>query len=117
MLPNTILYILLGIPVFMYFMIATMWPLYLAGMNLKRNKDKLTWETKIIAYPLFVFGLFWDMIFNFTYGTIIYIEIPKELLFTARCERHLKTKSFRGKIAHWHCSKWLNPFDPDGTHC
>lgn len=109
---------LLWLPVILYGLIFTMWPMYLAGMNLKRNKDKLSWETKLVAYPFFFLGLFWDVVFNFIYGTVIYIEPPKELLFTKRCQRHLKGDGWRQKVAHWHCSKWLNPFDPDDEgHC
>ena len=115
---DDLLTIIAWLPVVLYGLIATMWPLYLAGMNMKRNRDKLTWETKLVAYPVFAFGLLWDVVFNMIYGTVVYLEIPREGLFTKRCQRHLKSTDWRQKVAHWHCHVWLNPFDPDEEgHC
>ena len=63
-----------------------------------------------------VVGIIFDVVFNFTIGTFIYWELPKEWLFTSRCHRHKlgDPGSKRCKLAHWVC-KQLNQIDPG--HC
>lgn len=89
-----------------------------------------------------------DVFLNLTVGTLVFVElspiltkrigagqrvklfrwvwIPKtdytfhypELLFTARCSRHLDSGSgWRYKIAVWFCRNWLDPFDLNNRHC
>ena len=86
-------------------------------MNLKANKNELTKTVKVIGYPLLFIGLIFDIAFNLIVGSIVFIEPPKEWLFTNRCIRHIKRSNFRGKVARWFCRNFLNPFDPSGTHC
>lgn len=96
------------------------WVQYLSIMNLKRNRDKLTKPAKVIAYPLLVIGLITDMIYNIVVGSILFVEPPKELLFTSRLKRHInESTGWKQKLALWFCKNFLNPFDPDpdGNHC
>lgn len=58
-----------------------------------------------------------DVLFNFVFGTVSFLELPQEWLFTYRCSRHLKDRGWRGKIARWFCRNFMDPFDPDGRHC
>lgn len=104
------------IPV-VYLFIASMWSQYLAVMNMKRNHKKLTLTAKLWAYPIAAAALISDVLFNFIFGTVAFIELPQEWLFTYRCSRHLNDSGWRGKIARWFCRNFMDPFDPDGRHC
>lgn len=56
--------------------------------RLKDQKDAFGW---IIKVPIFLFiflGALSDVVFNATWGTIIFRELPHEWLFTARLKRH-----------------------------
>ena len=109
----------LGGSLSVFLFIAYTWVMYLAVMNLKRNKEALTPITKVFAYPMLAFGLVADMIFNFTIGSRMFLEIPQELLLTTRLKRHLEDhrKDWRDRNANWFCQHFLNPFDPSGNHC
>lgn len=79
------------------------WGVYLSIMQLKYARDKgtLTLGSKIFVYPWLVFWLALDIAFNLVIGTILFLEPPREVLFTSRVSR-------------------LNddpPFDPAGRHC
>lgn len=101
----------------------TTWTLYLAVMNLKMERDRLklegkdfTIEQKIFGYPMLLIGLCMDVVMNFFVGTILFLEIPKEMLLTTRCQRHMKDDTKRGKMARWICKHFLDPFEIGG-HC
>jgi len=87
-------------------------------MNLKRNKDSLTWVTKPFAYPFLWIGTVLDILFNFTIGIAMFLEIPQEWLLTARLNRHLTDRSddWRDVVADWFAKHFLDPFDPSGFH-
>lgn len=109
--------IILYIIATLYGIMLTTWLYYLAVMNMSRNKDKITLPAKFFAYPILYIGLVWDVIMNATIGTICFLELPKEWLFTPRCSRHIKDTGWRGKMAKFWCSTFLNPFDPSDKHC
>lgn len=100
-----------------YLAFAAMWLQYLAVMNLKENRSKLTVAAKLWAYPMLWIGLVSDALFNFVIGTVAYIELPREILFTTRCNRHLGDRGWRGSVARWFCRNFMDPFDPAGRHC
>jgi hypothetical protein len=102
---------------FIYLFFLTTWIFYLAIMNLKRNRSEITFVAKLFAYPTVVVGWLWDCVFNIVVGTILFLELPRELLFSERCERHLKDDSWRGREARFWCRNLLDPFDPSGIHC
>jgi hypothetical protein len=97
------------------------WSFYLALCPLKRARDdgKLTKAARIFAYPLLAVFMVLDVVFNLTLGSVFFLELPHELLFTARLQRHLKDdqRSWRYKVADWLCRNMLDPFDPSGSHC
>jgi len=111
------IYLIYGI--LAYLSIGITWIFYLAVMNLSRNKAHLTPVSKCFAYPMLGIGLVADMLFNFLWGTILFLEIPQELLMTARLKRHLNDHrlDWRDRNANWFCRNFLNPFDPSGDHC
>jgi hypothetical protein len=69
----------------------------------------------ILAPPLVFFGLL-DVVFNVTFGTIMFLELPSFHLitFSKRCEFHMADNNWRGSIAGAYCFL-LNTFIPD--HC
>jgi hypothetical protein len=51
-----------------------------------------------------------DVLFNLTFGTLLYRELPRELLFTSRCKRHIVGTGSRQRMAaFW--QRQLNPWD------
>ena len=95
------------------------WTMYLAVMNLKRNRDKATTTAKVFAYPMIAVGLIIDVLFNVFIGSLLFLELPQfdRLLFTARLSYHKDDGNWRQSIARWFCDNFLNPFDPTGEHC
>jgi len=75
------------------------WVLYVAIMGFKRNLDNMGKVSKFIAYCILPFGLLADVLFNFTWGSVMFLEPPRELLMTTRLKRH------------------LSDYDPSGKHC
>lgn len=94
------------------------WVLFLAVMNIKNAKDAgiLPKATYIIAYPMYLVALGFDFILNMA-SSIIFLEFPRELLLTSRCERHLaEYDGWRFKLAKTICVYLLDPFERGG-HC
>ena len=108
-----ILYLLLGL----YLLFFGTWLFYVAFMHIKKYKIMLS-KIKFIYYgiqPFFILALIMDVLFNFIIGTLYFRELPKELLFTARCSRHMKGSGTQLARATFVCIYLLNPFDED--HC
>jgi hypothetical protein len=96
------------------------WVLYLAIMNLAPRRDGMHPVVKAHAYALLWFALVYDfLILNVIVGTVLFFELPREWLLTARLKRHHASPvgSRRYAIARWICQNLLNPFDPKGGHC
>jgi hypothetical protein len=93
--------------------------LYLLVMPLKRNQQagNLTIEEKVLGYPWVVVMLVVDFAFNVVFGTLIFLELPKQLLLTTRLDEMLSRTGWRKDVAHYICTRYLDRFDPDGKHC
>jgi hypothetical protein len=52
---------------------------------------------KWIYSPLIVVVLILDILFNLTVGTIVFRELPREMLFTTRVKRHYRNVTREGK--------------------
>lgn len=115
---------IVGVIGYIYISMFITWLFYLAVMHLKRVKDKEDFSLieKLFAYPMLYIGLFIDIMFNITSGTIFFLEPPREFLFTSRCQRHLESKKtnfyarYQKRVAKYFCSKFMDPYDEDG-HC
>jgi uncharacterized protein (DUF2062 family) len=82
---------------------------FVAIMAAKRLELTRYW--KVMLFPLAVVGLVLDVLFNLTFGSVMYLELPRELLFTKRCQRHIKGSGSRQRMAaFW--QRQLNLFDP-----
>lgn len=92
--------------------------LYVACMNVLRvhHEGRLNWITWILGGLTVLIGLIVDVIHNLTVFTVLFFELPKEWTVTDRLKRHVKEKTFRGKLANWIANILLNPFDHTGNH-
>ena len=108
----TILYIILVL----YAITIGTWIFYGAIMHLRENKEALTGSAKFFGFQVLFIGVILDALFNVIIGTISFAEIPHEALFTARCDRWLKSETWRGKLARYFCSQLLDPLQTGG-HC
>jgi hypothetical protein len=78
---------------------------------MKREALTLFWKVHLL--PLAVAGFVLDVAFNLSFGSAMFIELPRELLFTSRCKRHYRTTDvshWRYRLARW-WRKNLNQFD------
>lgn len=97
-----------------------LWVLYLAIMTLKRAQAYAplpVWALRF-GYPVLAVGYLMDFLANALVLTVILLELPRELLVTARLSRHIKAGTgYRAAVAAWICSQLLDRFDPSGCHC
>lgn len=91
---------------------------YLALQHLERVRraQGLTDPQRVLAGLLLVpFGLL-DVLLNWTFCIVLFLELPRELTISRRCMRHFKAEGWRGDIARWLGRHALDPFDPRGAH-
>lgn len=71
------------------------------------------WSKLPLYLLLVIFGIT-DVLFNITFGTWIFRELPREGFFTDRVKRHIKMADFGSrelsKAKYW--KKILNAYDP-----
>ena len=94
------------------------WLFYLAFMEIKSNRVQYKNALGIAwygGYPILLVALLCDTLFNITFGTVYYRELPRELLFTSRCARHLKGTGIQLARAQFVCTNLLDPADKG--HC
>ena len=92
---------------------------YLAIMNAMRVRDQIPWPAWFFLGPGVIIGVLFDVLLNAVVGTILFMDIPREWVFTKRLARYRKQdeNSKRGKLACFFCEKILNVFSPDKKHC
>lgn len=89
---------------------------YIAVMHAKAVNERsglsLFWKVHVL--PLAVVGLVLDGVFNLTFGTLMFRELPHELLFSARVQRHARRQPAdrrRDLAMFW--ARQLNTFDSE----
>ena len=94
------------------------WVLYLAIMNLSERREKLRGFAKFNAYFIVLpIGYLFDGFLNLVV-CLIFMRKPQDWLLTGTLKRYLNTDDgWRCKVAASLCTDWLDPFDPNGTHC
>lgn len=95
------------------------WLLYVAIMAIKRAKDAGTAPVValILGYPALFAGLMFDFVCTIFIGTVVFIDLPRELTLTARLKRYnAEGSGFRYRITRWLADNLLDPFDPSGKH-
>lgn len=94
--------------------------MYWAIMNFARARAAGTlppWAFRI-GYPLLLAGYLMDFLLNVVVVSWILLEVPRELLVTARLSRHIKSGTgWRKSVATWVCHNLLDWADPKGCHC
>lgn len=103
--------------IFLFMMVT--WLFYLAIMNLKGKYKHMGASAKTLGTILLAVGVFFDFAFNLLVGTVFFLDLPREFLFTARLKRYKygEYASWRKKLANFFCEEFLDPFDPTGCHC
>ena len=93
-------------------LVFTTWIFFLAVMSLKKARDagRLTKTAEFFSYGVLGIGYPLDFLLNL-FSSFIFLELPREWLFTARVSRHIKGAGWRANMAHWFCENFLNPFD------
>jgi len=96
------------------------WALYVFTMGIYRAHlaGKLQGLNKVMAMPVVCLAYSVDIVTNLTLATIIFLDLPKELLVTSRLKRYMaEGNGWRFKIADYVCNSVLDIFDPTGKHC
>lgn len=102
--------------------VLTVWLLYVfysAVMHFKRARDAghMGWPMAVLAYPALAVGLVLDAAANVAVCSVLFLELPRELLVTSRLSRHAKGAGWRAAVARWICQHLLDKLDPSGCHC
>lgn len=95
------------------------WLFYLAIMSLSRaaQEGKLSTPATLMGYPILLVGYLLDFLGNMTFACILFVDIPREWLISARLQRYAnEPDSWRRRLALWFARGLLNPFDPKGYH-
>ena len=96
------------------------WGLYVLVMGLYRAHldGRLKGINLLLAWPYLLLGAAADILANLTLASIVFLELPHELLVTRRLQRHMKGKAgWRRSLAQYICDHLLDVFDPRGDHC
>jgi hypothetical protein len=96
------------------------WGFYVLIMGLYRAylTGRLSLLSKILGAPFFIVGYLMDVLCQMTIASLLFMELPAELLVTTRLTRHLRDGSgWRYDFASWVCQHLLDPLDPSGKHC
>lgn len=76
---------------------------------------KLPLEVRAVSYFWLAVGIVADVAYNLTRGTIIFRELPRELLFTSRVKRHCRDSASKSAWRYKKACDWrdfLNAVDP-----
>jgi hypothetical protein len=90
---------------------------YVAIMHFARFRDTLTKVQVIWGYSLYFVGFLLDFALNIVVMTVMFLQLPRQVLVTSRLSCLIYDKGWRGKVAKWICTQWLDGFDPKGPHC
>ena len=80
--------------------------------RLKDKRDQFGWIVKVPIYLWLAVGLAADVVFNATWGTVIFRELPRETIFTKRLKRHWHGDDEKQKQRAEPWVKRVNAIDP-----
>jgi len=94
-----------------------LWILFINIMAWKHNKDMISWWVLPFLYPIVVLGYLVDVYFNIVFGTVVFLELPKQLTLSERMREILKRpdRDYKFKISKFICRYLVEPHDPN--HC
>ena len=96
-----------------------LWVIYTAMMRLKQVRDsgKLTLAMKILGYPVLFLGLAIDLFLNVAFGSLLFLELPREYTLSERLWRHSQESTgYRQRFAELVRVNLLDAIDPEGVH-
>lgn len=96
------------------------WVLYVFTMGLYRAKlsHRLKGFSLVLSAPFVAVAFLLDFLAQMTVFTLVFRELPRELLVTGRLRRYLRgPDTWRRRWADYLCHHLLDPFDPTGGHC
>jgi succinate-acetate transporter protein len=98
------------------------WVLYVFTMAIYRAKlsKRLGKISTALALPFVLLAVIVDFVANMTVATVLFLDLPREPLVTARLQRYLSTcdvLGWRYILAKLICNNLLDIFDPTGNHC
>ena len=96
------------------------WALYVFTMSVYRAKlaGRLRGINRLFAVPLVLLAALIDVLANVVVAPIVFWDLPREWLVTARLKRYMAGEDgWRKRTADWLCNSVLDPFDPDHDHC
>lgn len=95
-----------------------LWTLYLAVMNLSRahRLGTISRLAFLCGIPLLLLGLLVDALVNLFVMTLLFADLPRELLVTSRLQRYAREAGWRRRVALWFADHFLDDFDPSGKH-
>lgn len=105
--------------VYGFLSIYVLWLFFLAVMNLQRARDAgtLTRAAYFLGLPILYAGLLIDILVNVVVLTVLFLELPREWLVTARLTRYARgSAGWRRTMALWFAVNLLDTFDPSGRH-
>lgn len=94
--------------------------LYILVMGIYRAHlaGRLTGILLALCLPWVGIGFIVDVFANVFLATLLFLEFPKEWLFTTRLTRYHKyVGGYKYDAANFICQNLLDPFDPSGDHC
>jgi hypothetical protein len=105
--------------IFVYVYIGTLlfylW--YIASVRLYGAWSGLDMQVKVFAGPSLVAFIVFDVLVNLL-ASLLFLDLPKEKLLTQRLMRYMAgPEGLRRRVATGICNKFLDPFDPAGSHC
>lgn len=90
------------------------WIFYCAVMMLKQRRNFLPPVATKLGYAILSIGYLLDLTFN-VISSIPFLDIPRELLFTARMKRLKAGTGWRANLATWFCTNLLCSIEEN--HC
>jgi len=108
-----------------YWLLATFffWFIFATLMRIRDRRERYDtdqwqyWALTILGYVLLIPGYPYDVIYNLTYGTLMFWQTPRkwEWTFTARLQRCVHLVTWRGQLARFFCRYLIEPWSSD--HC
>ena len=91
--------------------------LFVVTMAAKAVWANLSIVPRVLLVPAALVAVLMDVFFNLIPATLIFLDLPRELLFTKRLERYkAQAAGWRYTVARWICQNLLDPFQ-QGGHC
>lgn len=107
-----------AVGLYVYIALLVFYILYIAAINIYRDWDTLSAWVQFVAFTPLVLMIILDTVMNFTIFTLLFLDVPEEMLVTQRLERYRKgADGWRKTAADKICTQALNPFDPTRQHC